>query len=198
MRILRSLYTVGFALAGALWVTAAHANMDDMVACRNIGDDAARLACYDNAVQGVRDELAARDEVEREEIAEEREQRSFFGLPSFSIGGVLRRRETTEEEFGQTAMEMDEARDGGSVTELAEENEIINEISASVVEWGRNPYGKIFVVLENGHTWRLTDTSRLALRRNRDNTVTIRRGRMGSFFIKANNVPAEYRVERIR
>jgi len=198
MRISRSLVSIGLGFAATIWAGAAFANMEDMVACRNIGDSAARLACYDGAVDGVRAEIAAQDEAQRAELAEERDQRSFFGLPSFGLGNVLTRRETNEDEFGQTAMEMDDARESGRVDELAEENEVINNITANVVEWGRNPYGKIFVVLENGHVWRLEETQRLALRRNRDNVVEIRRGRMGNFFIKANGVPAEYRVERVR
>ncbi len=198
MRISSSPLAVAFAAAAVLFTGAAHANMEDMVACRNIDDSAARLACYDAAVDGVRAEIDARDEAQRAEVAEERDQRSFFGLPTFGLRGALTRRETTEEEFGQTAMEMDQAREQGRMDELEEESEILNEVTANVVEWGRNPYGKIFVVLENGHVWRLMDNERLALRRNRDNFVRIRRGRMGSFFIKANNVPAEYRVERVR
>jgi len=199
MRITRSPFLFALGLAGTLWAGSAQANMEDMVACQNIHEDAARLACYDAAVQGVREEMAARDEAERQELAEERDQRSFFGLPSFSWPGGTNRNETTEEEFGQTALEQDRARSGGAPALPSDDgDEVVNEITATVVEFGRNAFGKTFVVLDNGHVWRLMETRHLALRRNRENVVHIRRGRMNSFFISANDVPAEYRVERIR
>jgi len=199
MRITRSAFLFVLGLAGTLWAGSAHANMEDMVACQNIHEDAARLACYDAAVQGVREEMAARDEAERQELAEERDQRSFFGLPSFSWPGGTNRNETTEEEFGQTALEQDRARSGGAPPlPNDDDDEVVNEITATVVEWGRNSFGKTFVVLDNGHVWRMVDNRHLALRRNRENVVHIRRGRMNSFFISANDVSAEYRVERIR
>jgi hypothetical protein len=185
---------IAFAAAATFWTTGAHANLEDMVSCRNISDDAGRLACYDRAVDGVREELQAQSE----DLAQERDQRSFFGLPSFSVPNVLRRRETTEEEFGSAELDRERAREEGRTEELREEAGIIDSITANVVEWGRNPRGLTFVVLDNGHVWRLTEPRNLSLRRNRENTVTIRRGRMGSFFIKANDVNAEYRVERIR
>lgn len=194
MRLTRVPLSIALALAACLWASGASANMEDMVSCRNISDNTARLECYDAAVDGVEDELQARSE----ELEQERDQRSFFGLPSFSVPNILQRRETTEEEFGSAELDRERAREEGTTEELREEAGIIDSITADVVEWGRNPYGRMFVVLENGHVWRLTENRRLALRRNRDNTVTIRRGRMGSFFIKANDVPAEFRVERVR
>ena len=198
MRFNRPLFLIGLALTGTLWAGTAAANMEDMVSCRNIDDANARLTCYDAAIDGVQAEIQARDEAERAELAQERDQRSFFGLPSFSVPGVLRRRETTEEEFGSAELDRERARDEGTTEQLRDEAGIVDEITSNVVEWGRNPYGLMFVVLDNGHVWRLTENHNLALRRNRENTVTIRRGRMGSFFIKANNVPAEYRTERVR
>lgn len=199
MRINRSSFIFAVGLMGTLWAGSAQANMEDMVACRNIDDDMARLACYDAAVQGVREEMAARDEAERAELAEERTQRSFFGLPRFSWPGGADRNETTEDEFGQNALEQDRNRAGGApAVERDDDDQVVNQITATVVEWGRNPYGKTFVVLENGHVWRLIESRHLALRRNRENVVHIRRGRMGSFFIRANDVSAEYRVERVR
>ena len=198
MRVRSFLVFAGFALSAGLWSGAAQANMEDVISCRNVSDDVARLACYDAAVAGVRAELEERNEPARVELAEERDQRSFFGLPSFSVPNILARRETTPEEFGSGSLARREAREEGRVDELLEEEGIMVSITATVVEWGRNPFGKYFVVLDNGHVWRLIETQRLALRRNRENIVRIRRGRMGSFFIRANNVSAEYRVERIR
>lgn len=198
MRLRRSVLVAVFALSGGLWAGSAQANMEDMVSCSNIDDDMARLECYDAAVSGVRAEIEARDEEARAELEAERDQRSFFGLPSFSVPGFRTRQETTEDEFGSASVEQREAREEGRVEESREEAGIISSITANVVEWGRNPYGRMFVVLENGHVWRLTDNRRLALRRNRDNVVHIRRGSFGSFFISANDVPAEFRVERIR
>lgn len=193
----KSVFLTGAAavLTAGLWSGAARANMEDIVACTNISDDAARLACYDNAVPGVREEL----EEQNAALEAERDQRSFFGLPSLSVPDFLRReRETSEDEFGAVSMETREAREEGRTTEYEEEQGIISSITAEVVEWGRNPRGKYFVVLDNGHVWRQTDEGRVPLRNNRTNTVTIRRGALGSFFLRVDGVPAEYRFERIR
>jgi len=197
MRISPISFSAVVGLAFTLFAGAAEANMEDMVACRNIHDDAARLACYDTAVDGVQAEIQAQDEAQRAQIQEQRDQRSFFGLPSFSWPGGANRNETTEDEFGQNALDQDRARQGEHV-ESEDQDQVINEIDSNVVEWGRNPFGKYFVVLENGHIWRLVEARNIPLRRNRQNTVHIRRGRMGSFFMSINDVAAEYRVERIQ
>ncbi len=186
---------MGAILTMGLWPVGAQANVEDVIACRNISDDVARLACFDAAVPGLREELAE----ENAALEAERDQRSFFGIPSFDIPNILgRNQETSEEEFGSANMEQREAREEGTVDELEDERGIIQNISANVVEWGRNPRGKYFVVLDNGHVWRQTDDGRVPLRNRGENSVTIRRGRMGGFFLKANGVPAEFRFERIR
>lgn len=188
------LFTLGF--AGTLWAGSAQANMEDMVACRNIHEDAARLACYDSAVEGVRAEITARDEAERAAIAEQNDQRSYFGMPEFTWpGGGAARNETSPDEFGQAALDQDRVRRGEDVES---DDAVINEVSATVVEWGRNAYGKTFVVLENGHVWRMVEARNIPLRRNRENVVHIRRARLGSFMMSVNDVNAEFRVERIR
>lgn len=188
-------------ILAALWASAASANMEDIISCRNIDDDMARLACFDAAVPAVREELRVENEAEEEEmaeLAEEQDQRSFFGLPRMSLPNILRRRETTPDEFGSAELEQRQAREEGRADELAEDNDILTEITATVVEWGRNPRGKYFMVLENGHVWRQTDDGRIPLRNSGTNTVSIRRTALGGFMLKANGVNRTFRVERIR
>ncbi len=185
----------GVTVVAGLWAASAQANVEDVIACRNISDDTARLACFDAAVPGLREEL----EQQNAELERSRDQRSFFGLPSFDLPNILGRdRETTPDEFGSADMEQEQARAERRTDELESERGIVQSIDAVVVEWGRNPRGKYFVVLDNGHVWRQTDEGRVPLRNSGQNTVHIRRGAMGSFFLKANGVAAEFRFERIR
>lgn len=186
---------LGVTVVAGLWSFGAAANVEDVIACRNISDDTARLACFDAAIPGLREEL----EEQNAELERERDQRSFFGIPSFDFSNIMGTdRETTPDEFGSGDMEQERARAEGRVDDLEDERGVIQSISANVVEWGRNPRGKYFVVLDNGHVWRQTDEGRVPLRNNRENSVTIRRGRLGAFFLKVDGVPAEFRFERIR
>ncbi len=185
-------------MTGSLWASAASANMEDIISCTNIENDAARLECFDVAVPGVREELAVDNEEELAVLEEDRDQRSFFGLPRMSLPNVLRRRETTPDEFGSAELEQRQAREEDRSDELAEDSGILTEVTATVVEWGRNPRGKYFVVLDNGHVWRQTDDGRIPLRNSGGNTVSIRRTALGGFMLKANGVNRTFRVERIR
>jgi len=196
---MRSLPAIALvALMASFWATTASANMEDVVACRNISNDVARLACFDAAVPGVRAEIRAANEVDEATLEEEEDQRSFFGLPRLSLPNVLRRRETTEEEFGSASMEQRDARENGTTDELLEENRVLQEVELEVVEWGRNPYGKYFMVMDNGHVWRQTDDGRMPFRNSGVNTVIIHRARLGGFMMAVNGNNRYYRVERVR
>ena len=195
-----------------MWAAPASASMDDIVYCTNITDDAARLECFDLAVSGTRQEMTSQTqpnaqpdvqaphETQQAEAPTEAQRRTFFGLPRPSLPNVFRRevQEETPDEFGQAALDDRRAREEGTRDQQAEESGQLQEITAGVIEWGQNPLGKYFVVLDNGHVWRQTDDGRMPFRRGQDNTVRISRNRTGGFFLRVNQNTRTFRVQRIR
>ncbi len=132
-----------------------------VVDCRALTDSAARLACYDAAAAGL-------DAAERsgQVVVLDRDQvraakRDVFGLklPSFNM------------------FDRDDAQ---------RETEV-DRVTSTVASAGRGGKGWI-VTLANGQTWRQTDGKGLYRVREGD-TVEIRRGALGSYFMRVAGQP---------
>jgi len=138
-------------------------------ACANTANDAERLACYDAAVGRLQAAEAAGDValVSREDVREA--QRSNFGLmlPNLTIPG-----------FGN----------GGDDTNR------IDTVAFPIASVERDVRDRVVVTLDNGQVWRQTDQKTFSIKDKEE--AEIRRGALGSFFIKLDGGRA-FRAERI-
>lgn len=164
-----------FGLLGAPAVAAAQ-DVDDatpaayqaVIACRDIPDPAARLACFDENVATL--DKAKQDEdlviVSREEVRKTR--RGLFGLsiPSLRLFG------------------------GGDGDE---KKEAITEIDSTIASFSRAQSGYVFV-LEDGAVWVQTDRSYIN-KPVEGMPIHIERAAMGSYFARVNDGVA-IRVKR--
>jgi hypothetical protein len=73
---------------------------------------------------------------------------------------------------------------------------LIKEIQAQVVLVKKGTYGKQIITLNNGQVWRQTDSTYLKLRKGQ--TIIIKRGAMGSFFIGKHSTNKRIRAKRIK
>ena len=159
----------GLALAAPAWLADAApaeppAQFEAMLRCRAVTDDAARLACFDEAAAALDAAIASRDVVvvDRKQIRESK--RTLFGLPIPDLplfGG------------------------GGD----GPEEEEITSITGTVRSASRDGDGRWLVRLEEGSVWRQIDSRPLALRPKAGMEVEIDRGALGSYRMSVAGQP---------
>lgn len=186
-----SILATGPALAGPPSPDAALAKL---LACDFVDGSKARLRCFEAALAGVREShpgAVALAEAEREEIARlaAAQEANEFGLTG---------RESDRNAFanaGSPAAQADKEERQARI-----EAKEIDRIESVSVAAGRNNTGRVFVVLESGQIWKQlkSDSTRPVLRSDGEGLpVTIRKGALGSFFVKIGESQA-FRAERIK
>src|SRR6185503_7902798 len=105
--------------------------LSEIVRCSGITDSGERLKCFDAAAPRAKNALAEQASKEKRGILD------WFGF------GRPREPITKPEQFGKPAPVLP----GGD----------INQITATVIEFGYTPRGKAIFILDNGHVWRQID-----------------------------------------
>ena len=168
-----------FVLALANFVPSAHAqtratgdrpeSYSAVTRCRTIPDDAARLACFDDAVAKLDTAIDRRDVVvvDREHIRQTKKTLFGLSMPELNL-------------FGGGGKDLD-------------------EISAidGVIGGARMDENNAWIVqLEGGATWRQIDSRPLALAPRRGSKVVIRKAALGSYMMRIDGQPG-IRVRRV-
>lgn len=155
------------------------ASTDAVYACADITDDMERLACYDNAVGRLKvaEEAGEVTTISRAEIEEV--QRDSFGFSIPSLPKIAMPKFGGGDKDGRPAVEE------------------FNEISAGVTRVRKDSTGKLIVQLENGQTWKQSDTRRVYLRGGSADAAVIKKAALGSFRMKLDGGTA-FRVDRIK
>ena len=123
--------------------------------CRKLTDNAARLACYDEAAAGL-DQAEAKGDivvVDREQARKVRRQAFGFTLPSLAM------------------------------FEKGEKPEEINNTTGKVAAARQNGAGRWVVRLEDGATWVQVDSSEIAFNPKAGDPVRIRKASLGSYLM---------------
>jgi hypothetical protein len=138
-----------------------------LLACRSVTDNAARLACFDKETQTVAGAFSTGDVValDREKVRSTR--RTLFGFHVPTLGNVF----------------------GGDDSE-------IKQVEGVVAAVDGNADGGYIFRLQDGARWSQTDGKPIALEPRRGDKVVIRRGAMGSYFLSVERQPG-VRVERL-
>lgn len=143
------------------------ASIQAVIACKAIEDAAQRLACYDEAVPKMAQAEASGDvvSVDREQRRAVRRQAFGLQLPSLSI---FDRGERTEE---------------------------LDRVTLKVTGAHREGNGRWVITLETGAVWRQIDDVDPVHEPHAGSTAEIRKGMLGSFFMKVDGHEA-MRVHR--
>lgn len=139
--------------------------------CRAVTDSTARLACYDAAAAQL-DEAERTGEVvvlDREQVRTAKRDAFGFSIPSFPRLFDRDERQASEE---------------------------VNTLASEVASASKDAFGRWSVSLKNGQQWRQTDSKTIFRVRTGD-AVEVRRGLVGSFFIRIGGQPG-VRAERVR
>ena len=142
--------------------------LQELVDCRKLSDDAARLACYDKASASL-DQAEQKGDivvVDREQARKVRRQAFGFSLPSISLF-----------EKGETQEELEN---------------VAGEVAVASV----NGAGKWTIRLKDGAIWVQIDNNELHRTPKPGNPVKIRQASMGSFMMSINN-GGGFRVRRV-
>ena len=139
-----------------------------VVDCRHVSDRDARLNCYDAAAAKL-DQAEATGQVvvvNREQVRTVRKDVFGLQLPSLDIFSSITRKAP-----------------GGA-------GEDIDRITATVKTASRGGDGRWNLELDTGAVWRQTDDNDIARDPRPGSKVEIRKGTLGSFFLKVDGQPA--------
>jgi hypothetical protein len=146
--------------------TAPPAAVQSLLACRSITDAGPRLACYDKASQGFADAMGKKEVVVIDKARANEAKRSLFGFSVPNFAGL----------FG-----------GGDE---------VNQIESTVASAFENGYEGWTVKLADGSTWQQTDGNPVALPPRRGDKVMVRRGSLGSYFVRIGSQPG-FKAKRV-
>lgn len=159
--------TASGATAKTLPPTAPPAAVQSLLSCRSIADSAQRLACYDKAAQGFAEAVTKREVVVIDKARANEARRSLFGFSIPNFGALL----------------------GGGGDE-------VNQIQSTVQGVVENGDGSFTITLADGSTWMQTDSTPVALPPRRGDKVVVKRGTLGSYFLKLGSQPG-FKAKRI-
>ncbi len=135
------------------------AQMQRLLACRDIDQPTERLACFDREI-GTTAEAVQRQDlvvVDRDEVR--RTKRTLFGLslPKFPL--------------------------------LGGDGEEVSQIDGVIDGVGRNRDGGYVFLLQDGSRWSQTDSRPIALEPERGDKVVVKRAALGSFMLSVGKQP---------
>ena len=155
------------AVAKPLTETGTPAQVQALLACRSITDSNQRLACYDRTAQGFAEAVSKKEVVVIDKARATAARRSLFGFTVPNLGAL----------FG-----------GGG--------EEISQIEGTVQNVVENGDGTLIITLADGSTWTQTDDTPVALPPRRGDKIVIKRGALGSYFVKVGSQPG-FKAKRV-
>jgi hypothetical protein len=151
--------------------------LTEIAKCADIAEASERLKCFDAAVPRAKSALAAPAEKPAEKSLLE-----WFGFARPQKSG------TKPEDFGKPAPEPGPGEE-------------ITEITATVLEFAKNPRGKSVFILDNGQVWRQLDADSTVVRDPAPGTkmkVTIETGALGSYNLTIEGRNTLIKVSRLK
>lgn len=147
--------------------TGTPATIQSLLACQSITDPGQRLSCFDKAAQSLADAMSKKEVVVVDKARANEAKRSLFGFSIPNFGAL----------FG-----------GG--------DDQVNQIESTVAGAFENGYEGWTIKLADGSTWQQTDGTPIALPPRRGDKVIVKRGTMGSYFLKLGSQPG-IRAKRV-
>lgn len=173
----------------------------EALACQAVRGTKARLRCFDAAMPALGSaypaavQLAA-DRAEAARLAAAEVEKEEFGLSPTQRETTLAEAPTAQDYERGAFGENDIKRRTGD----ADDDEV-ESVDGVAIEVGKNNRGKIFVILDNGQVWRQVsgDSSSPYYPKKVDGLpVTIKKGALGSYFVKIGKSKDAFKAERIK
>lgn len=171
--VLASVCLIAFAApAWAQQQPATPGALDSVYACAAVGEEAARLACYDNAVDRLREAQTSGNIVAVDRTQIETIERESFGFALPSLPTIFRR-------------------------DQSQEQEAISEARFTIERVSRHADGRSSFYMTDGSAWTQIESESARNARPGEN-VTIRRASLGSFMMSFESRGRAQRVRRVQ
>ena len=188
MRNYKWALSLPMALSCAFPALAQDDSLEQILACRQITEDAARLACFDTASGSLASDRESGELVTISRAEVEAVERETFGfnlpsLPSFTIPRLGRDTNSTPTASALTRSEDGETETTDTITIVERDSQGgVQKVEMLITEARRVGHSWIFT-MENGQVWRQTssDNIRVPSTRNGPRRAEIRRGSLNSF-----------------
>jgi len=169
---------------------AAEVLRDDVLVCRGMPDDGARLACYDAAVDR-----------SRQRSADGRDSAAAASPAPVAAAAAQQVPESTAAAAAGAAAPISQEALFGKNTDAVQRsieeatgNPVLDSLSGEIAGLQQVGYDKVLITLDNGQIWRQVDASQLRLRTG--DSVVIERAALGSFMLKKQGSKRTMRVSR--
>lgn len=173
-----------------------------LFACRDIQNDAERLACLDREVDTLRGETEAGEivAVDRQQIDAAEEATYGLQIPGFSLPDVPRLSLPTLRSESEDLADAEAASPATQRTVIRDDEGRIERIeNLAVASIGETAYGRLVIELQNGQTWTQIDDTRVVLPRSipeDEMTASIRNASLGSHLMQLNGRGRWFRARR--
>jgi hypothetical protein len=147
--------------------TGTPATVQSLLACQSVADSGQRLSCYDKAAQGLADAMTKKELVVVDKARANEAKRSLFGFSIPNFGAL----------FG-----------GG--------DDQVNQIESTITGAFENGYDGWMIKLADGSSWQQTDSAPIALPPRKGDKVVVKRGSLGSYFVKLGSQPG-FKAKRV-
>ena len=144
--------------------------IESLLACRNLTENSARLACYDKEAGTLSQAISSKEVVVIDREGVRKTKRTLFGLALPRIG-ILDDNDSNETEITQ-----------------------VEGVIASV---RNNPEGGYLFLLKDGAAWTQADDKPIALEPEAGDKVVVKKAALGSYMLSVQGQPG-VRVKRIR
>lgn len=163
---------------------------DELRVCRGLADDAARLACYDAAVDRSRNNSAGRPAAASQQATAAAPAEPAPTVIAATAAGAAATTSQIDQEdlFGKSGDELQRT------VEAATGSEQLDNLTATVTKLQKFGYDKVLITLDNGQVWKQVDASSLRLRVG--DAVDIERASLGSFMLRKQGSKRSMRVSR--
>jgi len=171
--------------------------------CAALNDNTARLVCYDKAARRATT-IEVSPQVQAAPPAKtaagappaKNDGESWFGISTwFNSSEDHPIEQTTPEQFGSEYLLSPSAAPGTSGTP-----EALDQITATLSDFGYNPSGRFLAFLDNGQAWQQLegDANKVQLSKGEKYQVTISRGFLGSYNLVIEGHGGLCKVRRIK
>lgn len=155
-------------------------------ACADVADGAARLACFDSAVAGLKQAQASGGVAVVSRAQIEKAEKEAFGLPTPSLTELAR----------STAPAAPPVANSTAAATAPAPPQPLDSITLTITALKQLPNGAYRFTMDNGQVWQQIDTYDLGRLTKTPMTAEIRKASIGSFMLKAGGRTA-VRVRRI-
>ena len=184
-------------------VSVANTLLDELSICAKKNDSLQRLVCYDKLTKKTNNSQLQQHQSTLK-VTTTKKMDSSVNLAQKNLSGVAQM--GAEPSKKPPAMQQQSTDVVGDTIKQQQENfgkeniqrseNLVEQISAKVIEIQKAPYGELIITIEGGQVWRQKNRARFKL--SEGEVITIERGALGSFFIGKEDTNRRIRVKRMK